>query len=215
MVTTRKNKCNGILSTRILKIKQMKQEVLVKLAGSTVYNKRINIDPNNLTNILKFPKEVFADIDGIRIAINSLTGDLKSDLATIGKEISKAASSTFGTLFATCFIRASAAAASDADDLTNLQKCLSAAFDGVSARGKAQLGERTLLDALHPAVEAVKNATDIKSGLAQAAIAARAGATATALMMPKHGRAGWIGERAKGLEDAGASVIAVVFESIK
>jgi dihydroxyacetone kinase-like protein len=34
-------------------------------------------------------------------------------------------------------------------------------------------------------------------------------------MMPKHGRAGWIGERAKGLEDAGASVIAVVFESIK
>jgi dihydroxyacetone kinase len=153
--------------------------------------------------------------DGIRIAINSLTGDLKSDLATIGKEISKAASSTFGTLFATCFIRASAAATSDADDLTNLQKCLSAAFDGVSARGKAQLGERTLLDALHPAVEAVKNATDIKSGLAQAAIAARAGATATALMMPKHGRAGWIGERAKGLEDAGASVIAVVFESIK
>jgi hypothetical protein len=69
MVTTRKNKCNGILSTRILKVKQMKQEVLVKLAGSTVYNKRINIDPNNLTNILKFPKEVFADIDGIRIAI--------------------------------------------------------------------------------------------------------------------------------------------------
>ena len=52
-----------------IKIKQMKQEVLVKLAGSTVYNKRINIDPNNLTNILKFPKEVFADIDGIRIAI--------------------------------------------------------------------------------------------------------------------------------------------------
>jgi dihydroxyacetone kinase-like protein len=33
-------------------------------------------------------------------------------------------------------------------------------------------------------------------------------------MMPKHGRAGWIGERAKGLEDAGANVIAVVFESL-
>lgn len=153
--------------------------------------------------------------DGIRIAINSLTGDLKGDLATIGKEISKAASSTFGTLFATCFIRASGAASNENDDLTNLQNCLSAAFDGVSARGKAQLGERTLLDALHPAVQAVKNATDIKSGLSQAAIAARAGATATAQMMPKHGRAGWIGERAKGLEDAGATVIAVVFEALK
>ena len=47
----------------------MKQEVLVKLAGTDVYNKRINIDPTKLTNILKFPKELFADIDGIRIAI--------------------------------------------------------------------------------------------------------------------------------------------------
>jgi dihydroxyacetone kinase-like protein len=152
--------------------------------------------------------------NGIRVAINSLSGDLKSDLATIGKEISKAASSTFGTLFATCFIRASSAASSEAGDLINLQNCLVAAFDGVSARGKAQLGERTLLDALHPAVEAIKNATDIKSGLAQAAVAARTGAAATAQMMPKHGRAGWIGERAKGLEDAGANVIAVVFESL-
>jgi dihydroxyacetone kinase len=152
--------------------------------------------------------------DGIRIAINSLTGDLKSDLATIGKEISKAASSTFGTLFATCFIRASGATSSEADNLTNLKNCLSAAFEGVCARGKAQLGERTLLDALHPAVEAIKSATNIQNGLAQAAAAARAGATATAHMMPKHGRAGWIGERAKGLEDAGANVIAVVFESL-
>jgi dihydroxyacetone kinase len=151
--------------------------------------------------------------EGIRSASASLTGELKSDLALLGKEISKAASSTFGTLFATCFIRASGAASADADALTNLQKCLVAAFEGVSARGKAQLGERTLLDALHPAVEAIKSATDIKSGLKQAAIAARAGASATAQMMPKHGRAGWIGERAKGLEDAGATVIAVVFES--
>jgi len=47
----------------------MKQEVLIKLAGTNVYNKHINIDPIKLTNILKFPKEVFADIDGVRIAI--------------------------------------------------------------------------------------------------------------------------------------------------
>ena len=47
----------------------MKQEVLIKLAGTDVYNKRINIDPIKLTNILKFPKEVFADIDGVRVAI--------------------------------------------------------------------------------------------------------------------------------------------------
>ena len=47
-----------------------------------------------------------------------------------------------------------------------------------------------------------------------AALASRSGAIATALMTPKHGRAGWIGERAKGFEDAGATVIAVLFESL-
>jgi hypothetical protein len=153
--------------------------------------------------------------EGIRAANASLSGDLKSDLMLVGKEISKFASSTFGTLFATGFIRASAAVSVDDDALTNTRKSFQAAFDGISARGKAALGERTLLDALHPAIEALNSAEDLKSGLSQAAIAARSGATATANMMPKHGRAGWIGERAKGIEDAGANVVAVVFEALK
>ena len=153
--------------------------------------------------------------EGIRVANASLSGDLKADLMLVGKEISKFASSTFGTLFATGFIRASAVVSADDDALTNTRKSFQAAFDGISARGKAALGERTLLDALHPAIEALNSAKDLKSGLSQAAIAARSGATATANMMPKHGRAGWIGERAKGIEDAGANVIAVVFEALK
>ena len=153
--------------------------------------------------------------EGIRAANASLSGDLKSDLMLVGKEISKFASSTFGTLFATGFIRASAVVSADDDALVNTRKSFQAAFDGISARGKAALGERTLLDALHPAIEALNSAKDLKSGLSQAAIAARSGATATANMMPKHGRAGWIGERAKGNEDAGANVVAVVFEALK
>jgi len=153
--------------------------------------------------------------EGIRAANLSLSGDLKADLMLVGKEISKFASSTFATLFATGFIRASAAVSNDDDALTNTRKSFQAAFDGISARGKAALGERTLLDALHPAIEALNSAKDLKSGLSQAAIAARSGATATANMMPKHGRAGWIGERAKGIEDAGANVVAVVFEALK
>ena len=47
----------------------MKQKILVKLAGTDVYNKHIKINPAKLTNIMKFPKEVFADLDGIRIVI--------------------------------------------------------------------------------------------------------------------------------------------------
>jgi dihydroxyacetone kinase-like protein len=151
---------------------------------------------------------------GLRLAAVAATGDLKTDLMLIGREIAKSAPSTFGTLFATGFIRASAVM-TDGDSFTNVKLGVAAAFEGIAARGKAALGERTLLDALHPASEALKGASDLKSGLNAAASAARAGVTATASMAPKHGRAGWIGERAKGNEDAGATVVAVVFEALK
>lgn len=151
---------------------------------------------------------------GLRLAAIAATGDLKADLMLIGREIAKSAPSTFGTLFATGFIRASAVV-TDGDSFTNVKLGVAAAFEGIAARGKAALGERTLLDALHPASEALKGASDLKSGLNAAASAARAGVTATASMAPKHGRAGWIGERARGNEDAGATVVAVVFEALK
>ena len=47
----------------------MKKRVLVRMAGELLYTKHIELDPSKLTNILKFPKDVFADIDGVRISI--------------------------------------------------------------------------------------------------------------------------------------------------
>ena len=153
--------------------------------------------------------------EGIRSGISLSTGDLKADLMMLGREISKSAPSTFGTLFATGFIRASGVVSDEYSPLENVQNGFKAAFEGIAARGKASIGERTLLDALAPALTALNDASDLRSSLSSAAIAARAGAKATAEMMPRHGRAGWIGERAKGLEDAGANVIAVVFEALQ
>jgi dihydroxyacetone kinase len=152
---------------------------------------------------------------GLRAGAASATGDLKSDLMLIGREIAKNAPSTFGTLFATGFIRASAAVTAEGDAFSNAKIALAAAYEGIATRGKASLGERTLLDALHPALESLKNSNDLTSGLNAAAVAAREGVTATASMAPKHGRAGWIGERAQGNEDAGATVVAVAFEALK
>ena len=153
--------------------------------------------------------------EGMRSGISLSTGELKADLMMLGREISKSAPSTFGTLFATGFIRASGVVSNEYSPLENVQKGFKAAFEGIAARGKASIGERTLLDALAPALTALNDASDLRSSLSSAAIAARAGAKATAEMMPRHGRAGWIGERAKGLEDAGANVIAVVFEALQ
>ena len=48
----------------------IKKSVWVRLDGTNVYGKHIEVDPSKLTNIMKFPKEAFAEIDGIRIAIH-------------------------------------------------------------------------------------------------------------------------------------------------
>lgn len=150
---------------------------------------------------------------GLRSGAAGVTGDLKVDLMFVGREIAKFAPSTFGTLFATGFIRASSVI-TDSDSFTNIKLGVTAAFEGIAARGKANVGERTLLDALYPASVALSASDDLKAGIKAAAMAARQGATATASMAPKHGRAGWIGERAQGNEDAGATVIAIVFEAL-
>jgi hypothetical protein len=152
--------------------------------------------------------------DGLRVGIAGMTGDLKVDLMLIGRSIAKTAPSTFGTLVATGFIRASGVVDPNSNSNENLVAGLTAAYEGIANRGKSQPGERTLLDALHPAIESLRCATTIEIGLQSAAQAARQGAKATAAMAPKHGRAGWIGERASGNEDAGATVIAVAFEAL-
>ena len=144
---------------------------------------------------------------GIRTALDTPGDSVKDLILALGKEISKAAPSTFGTLYASGFLAAGLAISDDQDALTQLHTGLQAAADKIGQRGKSEEGQRTLLDALGPAARAAAAAPDIAQALADAATAAGEGVEATKAMAPRHGRAGWIGERAKGLADAGATVI--------
>lgn len=151
---------------------------------------------------------------GIRIALAEPGDSVKQLVLSLGKEISKAAPSTFGTLYASGFLAAGLAISDDDDALTQLRAGLQAALDKIALRGKSEEGQRTLLDALGPATRAVHAAADMPSALREAAIHAGEGVEATKGMDPQHGRAGWIGERAKGLADAGATAIWRSFEAI-
>jgi dihydroxyacetone kinase len=144
---------------------------------------------------------------GIRLAQEDPGDSVKQLVLNLGKEISRAAPSSFGTLFASGFLAAGLVIRDEDDSLTQLRTGLSAALEKISQRGKAQEGQRTLLDALGPATRAAAASSDVRGALLSAASAAREGVEATKSMMPKHGRAGWIGERAKGSADAGATVI--------
>ena len=91
---------------------------------------------------------------------------------------------------------------------------LDAAATSITQRGRVDVGDRTMLDALCPAAEAIRRAADagldVAAATRDAAAAADAGARATATMAAKVGRAGWLADRATGHEDAGARLIAMV-----
>ena len=151
---------------------------------------------------------------GIRLALAEPGDSVKQLVLNLGKEISKAAPSTFGTLYASGFLAAGLAINDDDDALTQLRAGLQAALDKIALRGKSEEGQRTLLDALGPATRAAHAASDMAGALSAAAGKSGEGVEATKGMDPQHGRAGWIGERAKGLADAGATVIWRSFQAL-
>jgi dihydroxyacetone kinase-like protein len=151
---------------------------------------------------------------GIRLALAEPGDSVKQLVLNLGKEISKAAPSTFGTLYASGFLAAGLAINDDDDALTQLRAGLQAALDKIALRGKSEEGQRTLLDALGPATRAARAASDMAGALSSAAQKSGEGVEATKGMDPQHGRAGWIGERAKGLADAGATVMWRSFQAV-
>ncbi len=135
-----------------------------------------------------------------------------------GTEIARRAPSTGGTLIAFALMAAAKAPVEpDAPPVARAAAYLGAAADTIAARGQVSPGDRTMLDALRPAADAVRAAAETGSMAAvaarDAAEAAEAGAMATATMSAKVGRAGWLADRAAGHEDAGARLVALVFDA--
>ena len=118
-----------------------------------------------------------------------------------------------GPLYGTAFLRASAAV-KDRAELTpaDIGEALSAALGGVVARGKAELGDKTMVDALDPAVQAAKGDTAAEV-LAAAADAAATGADATVPLVARKGRASYLGERSAGHMDPGARSTALLLRA--
>jgi dihydroxyacetone kinase-like protein len=124
-----------------------------------------------------------------------------------------------GPLFGTAFLRA-ATAAGDATELDGpaVATLLTAARDGVVARGKAEPNDKTMIDALTPAVDAAKAAADsggdVRAVLAAAADAAETGSAATVPLQARKGRASYLGERSIGHVDPGSRSTAYLLRAL-
>ncbi|HEY7261335.1 MAG TPA: dihydroxyacetone kinase subunit DhaL [Trebonia sp.] len=148
------------------------------------------------------------------------------DRASIGTFLKKIAvvitsriGGTSGPIWGTAFLRAGAAAGTDDHlDAAKVIAMLRAAIEGIKVRGKSDVGDKTLLDALVPAVDTIEKQVGEGRGAAEtlraAAVTARERAEATRPMLAKRGRAAYTGERSVGTLDAGAVAVAVMFEAL-
>jgi len=147
------------------------------------------------------------------------SGDLASIIMKSGMAFNRKAASTFGALFATMMMRAAGMAkGKDELRLEDLAAMAAAAAQGVMERGKAAVGDKTLLDALVPAAEALSQAAgqgkSLAEGLERAAAAAQQGAEITKGMKSKMGRASWFADRTEGVQDPGATAVAMMLKSL-
>ncbi|MFV0336511.1 MAG: dihydroxyacetone kinase family protein [Tropicimonas sp.] len=203
-----------------------------------------SLDANTLTSLFERFADRFAAERDALIALDGKVGDSDlgltmskafaaardrvadleaPDVATVMKQagaaIAKAAPSTMGTLMATGFMRGGKALdGAPALDTAALAAFWRAYAEGVAQRGKAQLGDKTVLDVLDPiasAVEAQAGAGADLGAAGRAGVEAAAAALeATKSMVAQHGKAAAFGEKSRGFQDAGGTVACILAEEM-
>ena len=149
---------------------------------------------------------------GFKAAVEALgqaqPGSVAEVLKTVAKTLMSTVGGAAGPLYGTAFLRASKAAGDGELDGAGVAAVIAGALEGIQARGKATTGEKTMVDAWTPALEAARAAAESGSDpaavLEAAATAAEAVAAATEPMRATKGRASYLGERSIGHLDPGA-----------
>lgn len=140
---------------------------------------------------------------------------MKLSASTLMNRMGGSSGALYGTLFLKAAIHIKGKAEISPNDFSEMLK---KGCDGVAQRGKSEVGDKTMLDALSPAVDTlaqkITENISFSEALNEAANAAEIGAESTEKLQAKHGRAKFVGERAIGHRDAGAQSIALMFRAI-
>lgn len=151
---------------------------------------------------------------GMTAVVGKLDGladtDIAATMKTIGMTLVSSVGGAGGPLYGTLFLQfGTSTAGKERLELADWAAMIAAGVDGVRARGKAELGDKTMLDALSPArdtlTEAAADGSTLEAALAAAASAAEEGMKATIPLVARKGRASYLGERSAGHQDPGAT----------
>jgi phosphoenolpyruvate---glycerone phosphotransferase subunit DhaL len=160
---------------------------------------------------------------GMTSVIDKLDGDQPSQVNDLFKTVAMALVSSVGgasgPLYGTFFLRFAGAAGPVIElDAHALDAALRAGLTGIVERGKAQAGDKTMVDALWPALDAMEAVINTGGDLAIAVAAARdaaaAGRDETVPMVARKGRASYLGERSVGHMDPGAASMSLLFDAL-
>jgi dihydroxyacetone kinase-like protein len=159
---------------------------------------------------------------GFRAVLGKLPGAASQDigglLKTVGMTLVSTVGGASGPLYGTFFLQMGAATAGKSElSLADWAAALGAGVDGVAMRGKASPGDKTMLDALTPALEALRAAAaegaSLPAALRRSAQAAEQGRLATTPLVARKGRASYLGERSAGHPDPGATSAALILKA--
>lgn len=155
----------------------------------------------------------------VRSSLPALQGqDIGAIITKSGLTFNGTAASTIGALLATACMRAGREVKGRQEiGLADLVRMAVAAQAGIQERGKAQVGDKTVLDMLAPTVQALRTAADqgasLEDALNQSLDAAEAGVKATIPLKSKVGRAAWLADRTLGHQDPGATSFYLMWKS--
>ena len=170
-------------------------------------------DGDHGVNMAKCFRGVKKNLEALQVT------DVSSVMNCVGMEVMNSVGGAMGALYGTLFLKmAMSSVGKDEVALADLEKMLTEALDGILSIGKAQVGDKTLVDTLTPAVEAVVSASaegkSLDEALSQFEAAAKVGMESTKDLMAKIGRASRLGERTIGHQDAGATSCFFILQSL-
>ena len=140
-------------------------------------------------------------------------------LKSVGMTLVSSVGGASGPLYGTFFLRMGMTTGAVTElDAVGLAAALRAGLEGIVARGKAEAGDKTMFDAMAPAVDAldaaISEGADLSTAARKAADAAAAGRDATEPLVARKGRASYLGERSAGHLDPGAASTALLFDTL-
>jgi dihydroxyacetone kinase-like protein len=154
-----------------------------------------------------------------RAAEEQATDNISALLSRTGSAILSSVGGASGPVFATFFTEMGKEAKGKSEiRLGDLATMLEASLEGICLRGRARVGDKTLVDSLEPAARSLRKAANqeaqLLAALQDTAEASKRGCDYTASLVAKHGKARYLGQQAVGHIDPGAYVVQVIFETL-